>query len=172
MIEITGLRKRFDGASGISYTDLRFETGRSYVLLGASGCGKSTLLNLIAGIIAPSEGQIVIDGEEKTASLQAWSKWANDEQVEGLTDVYGAFRDYSYETRCQIMAGMEECFMNWYACTPVYYRNVASLDSQKIQYAVPEYLNELVVRGGIAFMTYNYDDAAWDEYVAANPLVY
>ena len=62
--------------------------------------------------------------------------------------------------------------MSSYACTPVYYRNVASLDSQKVQYAVPEYLNELVVRGGIAFMTYNYDDAAWDEYVAANPLVY
>lgn len=114
----------------------------------------------------------VIDGEEKTMSLQAWSKWANDEQVEGLTDVYGAFRDYDYDTRCAFTAGMEECFLNWYACTPVYYRNVASLDSQKVHFAVPEYLNELVLRGGIAFMTYNYDDAAWDEYVAANPLVY
>lgn len=114
----------------------------------------------------------VIDGEEKTESLQAWSKWANNEQVDGLTDVYGAFADYSYETRCAINAGMEECFLKWYPCTPIYYRNVASLDSQKIQYAVPEYLNELVSRGGIAYMTYNYDDAEWDAYVAANPLVY
>ena len=113
-----------------------------------------------------------INGEEKTMSLQAWSKWANDEQVEGLTDVYGAFRDYSYETRCALTAGMEECFLNWYACTPIYYRNSASLDSQKVNYALPEYMNELVLRGGLEFLTYNYDDEAWDEYVAANPLVY
>ena len=38
---------------------------------------------------------------------------------------------------------MEECFLNWYACTPVYYRNQASLDSQKVNYALPEYMNEL-----------------------------
>ena len=40
------------------------------------------------------------------------------------------------------------------------------------KYALPEYMNELVLRGGLEFLTYNYDDAAWDEYVAANPLVY
>ena len=130
--------------------------------------------NLISSEIEYTDGSatFTIDGEEKTMSLQAWSKWANDEQVEGLTDVYGAFRDYSYETRCALTAGMEECFLNWYACTPVYYRNQASLDSQKVNYALPEYMNELVLRGGLEFLTYNYDDAAWDEYVAANPLVY
>ncbi len=70
MIEITDLRKRFDDASGISYADLRFETGRSYVLLGASGCGKSTLLNLIAGILTPTSGRIVIDGQELSSQSQ------------------------------------------------------------------------------------------------------
>ena len=70
MIEIEDLRKRFDDASGISYRNLRFETGRSYVLLGASGCGKSTLLNLIAGVIAPTAGRIVIDGQEMGSQPQ------------------------------------------------------------------------------------------------------
>ena len=40
------------------------------MLLGASGCGKSTLLNLIAGIIAPSEGRILIDGAEMSGLPQ------------------------------------------------------------------------------------------------------
>ncbi len=62
MIEVNGLRKRFEGGSAISYKDICFETGKSYVLLGASGCGKSTLLNMISGILTPSEGRVVIDG--------------------------------------------------------------------------------------------------------------
>ena len=70
MIEATGLIKRFDGGSAICYKDIRFETGKSYVLLGASGCGKSTLLNMISGIITPSEGRVVIDGVEMSGQPQ------------------------------------------------------------------------------------------------------
>jgi len=70
MIEVTALRKRFDGGSVICYSDLRFETGKSYVLLGASGCGKSTLLNLIAGVLTPSEGSVVVDGVNLSGETQ------------------------------------------------------------------------------------------------------
>ena len=70
MIEVTGLQKRFEGGSAICYEDLRFETGKSYVLLGASGCGKSTLLNMISGILTPSEGHVVIDGVEMSGQSQ------------------------------------------------------------------------------------------------------
>lgn len=64
MIQTEGLVKRFDEDTYIRYKDLVFETGKSYVLLGASGCGKSTLLNMIAGVITPSEGSIRFDGRE------------------------------------------------------------------------------------------------------------
>ena len=64
MIKTKNLVKRFDGDTSIKYKDLTFESGKSYVLLGASGCGKSTLLNIIAGVITPSEGEIYFDGEE------------------------------------------------------------------------------------------------------------
>ncbi|KRD42390.1 ABC transporter [Acidovorax sp. Root275] len=40
--------------------------GDRFVLLGASGCGKSTLLKSIAGFIAPSEGQILLNGRAVT----------------------------------------------------------------------------------------------------------
>jgi ABC-type nitrate/sulfonate/bicarbonate transport system ATPase subunit len=38
----------------------------SVVILGPSGCGKSTLLNIVAGLISPDKGQILIDGQDWT----------------------------------------------------------------------------------------------------------
>lgn len=70
MISIKNLVKRFPNESAIRYSDIEFETGKSYMLLGASGCGKSTLLNMIAGILSPDEGQIFINGEDMTAKSQ------------------------------------------------------------------------------------------------------
>ncbi len=47
--------------------DLDWSDGGAYALLGPSGCGKSTLLNIISGLLVPSEGQILFDGQDVTA---------------------------------------------------------------------------------------------------------
>ena len=70
MIEIKKLGKQFQNETEIDYHDITFESGRSYMLLGASGCGKSTLLNMIAGILSPTRGQIVIDGVNMSEASQ------------------------------------------------------------------------------------------------------
>lgn len=70
MISIKGVSKHFPNESVIRYTDMDFEDGKSYMLLGASGCGKSTLLNMIAGILSPESGEIVINGEDMTKKSQ------------------------------------------------------------------------------------------------------
>ena len=70
MIEIENLGKQFQNETEIEYHDITFETGRSYMLLGASGCGKSTLLNMIAGILSPTSGSISIDGVNMTEATQ------------------------------------------------------------------------------------------------------
>lgn len=44
-----------------------WEDGKAYALLGPSGCGKTTLLNIISGLLTPSEGQVLFDGEDVTA---------------------------------------------------------------------------------------------------------
>lgn len=62
MIEIKSITKQFQNETAIDYKDITFESGKSYMLLGASGCGKSTLLNMIAGILSPTSGSIIIDG--------------------------------------------------------------------------------------------------------------
>ena len=70
MIEIKNLVKQFQNETEIEYRDITFETGKSYMLLGASGCGKSTLLNMIAGVLSPTKGDIFIDGVNMSAAAQ------------------------------------------------------------------------------------------------------
>ncbi|MGN0447348.1 MAG: ABC transporter ATP-binding protein [Acutalibacteraceae bacterium] len=70
MIKVTGVSKRFENEKALNYKDIIFEDGKSYMLLGASGCGKSTLLNMIAGILSPDSGEIIIDGETMNTKSQ------------------------------------------------------------------------------------------------------
>ena len=70
MIEIKNLVKQFQNETEIEYRDITFETGKSYMLLGASGCGKSTLLNMIAGVLSPTRGDVLIDGVNMSAASQ------------------------------------------------------------------------------------------------------
>ena len=70
MITIASLCKQFQNETLIRYDDFTFETGKSYMLLGASGCGKSTLLNMIAGILSPTSGSITIDHMDLTSMSQ------------------------------------------------------------------------------------------------------
>ncbi|RAH97434.1 nitrate/sulfonate/bicarbonate ABC transporter ATP-binding protein [Acuticoccus sediminis] len=47
-------------------SDISFEVPRnsSVAIVGASGCGKSTLLNIIAGLLPPDEGEVLVDGSQ------------------------------------------------------------------------------------------------------------
>ncbi len=46
--------------------DHSWEDGGAYALLGPSGCGKTTLLNIISGLLQPSHGSILFDGQDVT----------------------------------------------------------------------------------------------------------
>ncbi|MBE6845719.1 MAG: ABC transporter ATP-binding protein [Ruminococcus sp.] len=70
MIKVKNVSKQFANETAIDYSDITFEKGKSYMLLGASGCGKSTLLNMIAGILSPERGSIEIAGEDMTGKSQ------------------------------------------------------------------------------------------------------
>ena len=91
--------------------------------------------------------------------------------MEAITSKVGNYADYSYATRSAIFAGLEKCYLSYYVTTPMYYRNVASLTSQKMNVATTDFV-QLVAFGGVEYITYNYDDAAWADYIANNTLVY
>ena len=70
-LSIDHLSMRFDLPNGSSVqalqdVNLTLAQGELLSVLGPSGCGKTTLLNIIAGFLAPTEGQIVLNGHKVT----------------------------------------------------------------------------------------------------------
>jgi len=63
-LKVVQLSKHFGGARALSAVDLDIHRGEVHGLVGANGAGKSTLIRSLAGITAPDEGSILIDGEE------------------------------------------------------------------------------------------------------------
>jgi osmoprotectant transport system ATP-binding protein len=64
MIRFHGVAKTFGDATALHPTDIHLARGKTTVLIGPSGCGKSTVLRLIAGLLRPTSGTIVVDGRE------------------------------------------------------------------------------------------------------------
>ncbi len=60
------LVKRYNDLPVVAGVDLDVGSGEFVSLLGPSGCGKTTVLRMVAGLIAPSSGEIVIDGADVT----------------------------------------------------------------------------------------------------------
>lgn len=65
IIELKGIRKCFDG-SFVAVEDFNLEVkkGEFVTFLGPSGCGKTTTLRMIAGFDIPTEGEILLNGED------------------------------------------------------------------------------------------------------------
>lgn len=65
IIELKHITKTFeDGFSAVKDFNLTIKRGEFVTFLGPSGCGKTTTLRMIAGFDTPSEGQILLNGEE------------------------------------------------------------------------------------------------------------
>ena len=60
-IELKGVSKHFKRNKVLDKTDIRFESGRIYGLVGENGCGKTVLMKLIIGLMRPSEGSVEYD---------------------------------------------------------------------------------------------------------------
>jgi simple sugar transport system ATP-binding protein len=63
LLELRGLGKRFGAVRALRGVDLAVEAGEVVGLMGDNGAGKSTLLEIVAGSLAPSEGELRLAGE-------------------------------------------------------------------------------------------------------------
>ena len=64
MIEIKNLSKKFDDFYAVNDITADIEDGHVFGLVGTNGAGKSTLLRMIAGVLKPAGGKILVDGKD------------------------------------------------------------------------------------------------------------
>ena len=64
IIRFENVTKRFGKVVAVDKVTLDIQEGEFFALLGPSGCGKTTLLRMLAGFETPSEGRILIDGQD------------------------------------------------------------------------------------------------------------
>jgi NitT/TauT family transport system ATP-binding protein len=63
-ISLRGIGKHFGALQVLDGVSFDVAQGEVVALLGTSGCGKSTLLNIVAGLVEPGAGEILIDGRK------------------------------------------------------------------------------------------------------------
>lgn len=74
VVEISNLGMKYHSMNGeitaLVNINLTIQKGEFVSIVGPSGCGKSTLLSLIAGLVSPTSGIVLIDGKEVTGPSQ------------------------------------------------------------------------------------------------------
>jgi len=66
VLETISLAKRFAGITAVDDVSLRIAKGARHALIGPNGAGKTTLINLLTGVMRPTGGRILLDGEDIT----------------------------------------------------------------------------------------------------------
>lgn len=82
MIKINNLIKEFDGFKAVNGITTSIEEGHVFGLVGTNGAGKSTLLRMISGVLKPTEGTVIVDGENvyDNAGIKKEIFYISDEQ--------------------------------------------------------------------------------------------
>ncbi len=66
-LRMRDLTRVYPGGGGVRDVNLELDEGQMLVLLGPSGCGKTTLLRVIAGLLSPDQGSVLLAGDELTS---------------------------------------------------------------------------------------------------------
>ena len=66
LLKIDGLVKQFGGLTAVNDFNMEIPEGAIYGLIGPNGAGKTTVFNLVTGIIPPTKGTVIFNGEDIT----------------------------------------------------------------------------------------------------------
>ncbi len=80
-----GLAKSFGAREAVSDLSLELRPGETFALVGPNGAGKTTTLRMLAGLIAPNQGRVELNGRELTPESAGWAR----RQVGILTEAPG-----------------------------------------------------------------------------------
>src|SRR3954468_17829020 len=64
LFHMEGISKRYGGVRALEKAELTVDAGRVHAILGENGAGKSTLIKVMAGVVKPDEGRMLLDGKQ------------------------------------------------------------------------------------------------------------
>ena len=98
MVKCDGLTKRYGRLTALDNVNLSIESGRIVGLLGPNGSGKTTLLKLANGLLVPSDGEILLDGNKPGVESKRIVSYLPDANylpdwmaIEGLLELFQDF---------------------------------------------------------------------------------
>jgi multiple sugar transport system ATP-binding protein len=106
-IRVENLRKSFDQFAAVLGSNFTIDDGAFFAMLGPSGCGKTTTLRMIAGLELPTNGRILLDGEDVTFSRAAARDIAFVFQFFALYPHMNVADNIGFPLKCQGMARRE-----------------------------------------------------------------
>src|SRR5271155_501580 len=104
-IRVEKLRKAFQDFIAVDGLNFTVEDGAFFVMWGPSGCGKTTTLRIIAGLELPTEGRILLDGEDVTFRRAAARDIAFVFQLFALYPHMDVARNIGFPLKCQGVPG-------------------------------------------------------------------
>lgn len=100
-LEIKNICKTFGSAEILKHINLEMERGKIYGLRGKNGSGKTMLMRTICGLILPTEGEIVIDGETLGKDISF------PRSIGALIENPGFIADYSGIKNLEVLASIQ-----------------------------------------------------------------
>jgi multiple sugar transport system ATP-binding protein len=100
-ITVEKLHKAFADFVAVKESSFTIDDGCFFVMLGPSGCGKTTTLRMIAGLELPTEGRILLDGEDVTIRRAAQRDIAFVFQLFALYPHMNVMHNIAFPLRCQ-----------------------------------------------------------------------
>jgi phospholipid/cholesterol/gamma-HCH transport system ATP-binding protein len=70
LVELRGISKQFGNTRVLNHIDFILNAGEAIAIIGPSGTGKSTILRIIAGLLAPDDGEIWMSGQKRIGLIE------------------------------------------------------------------------------------------------------
>jgi ABC-2 type transport system ATP-binding protein len=103
IIEADGLVKRFDTVAAVDGLSFTVERGEIFGLVGPDGAGKTATMRMLAGVMRPDQGRIVIDGVDVVADAEA-----GKQRLSYMPQRFGLYEDLTVDENIRFYADLFE----------------------------------------------------------------